>query len=165
MYYWGGLSKALAEERPLGQYKRYSKLTFRFLAGRRPRSAVVHSVKIEGTRLVLEISGLEELEALARRVEVDLCDVEEVVDDVGGWEGLRGRLSLKLAGADVPGHLIEGRYLLRGGGLAFVAVRDPSRALAIRLRGGRYREVIFDVDDKQAVLELIREAMSSCGRS
>ncbi len=121
-----------------------------------------HALRVHNDKLVFEFSGLEELEVLARRLEIDPCDVEAVFDNINGWDGLRGLLELKIAGTGIPGHIVEGRYLLRGGGEAIVAVRDPSRAIRVRLRRGPYREVIVDVDDKQSSLLLIMDLVSSC---
>lgn len=121
-----------------------------------------HTVKVEGNRLVIEFTGLEQLAVLGRKLEVDPCDIDGVIDDVGGWEGLAGLLRLKVAGIGLPGHLVEGRYLLKEGGEAIVSVRDPSRAVRIKLRRGPYREVIMDFEDKQSAVGLIEEMAGSC---
>ena len=121
-----------------------------------------HTIKVEGNRLVIEFTGLEQLAVLGRKLEVNPCDIDDVMDDIEGWEGLMGLLRLKVAGVGLPGRIVEGRYLLKHGGEAIVSVRDPSRAVRIRLRRGPYKEVILDFEDRQSVTSLLREMARSC---
>ncbi len=122
-----------------------------------------HRLYVDGDRLVVELSGLEVVEALRRRIEVPLSQVESVEAPRPTWGSLRSEVALRLAGTSIPGRVMEGLFAVRGGGLGFYAVRDPSRVVVVRLRGGRLSRLVVDVEDPDAVVAEVSAAVGARG--
>ena len=112
-------------------------------------------IEITATSLVVHIRGVDQLFALASRLEVPLEHISAVElsppEAQGVWHGLR------VGGTNLPGVITAGRFLQHGE-WAFWDVHDPARAIAIRLRDERYAKLIVGVDDPLATVVAITSA-------
>ncbi|MGC8623122.1 MAG: hypothetical protein ACP5TK_00425, partial [Candidatus Micrarchaeia archaeon] len=110
-------------------------------------------VEIKDGKIKVEFQGLEELAAIKRKLEFDLNNVVSVSTDQKKWiEGLR------VGGTGLPGIIKEGRYVMRGGKTAFFAMKDPTKCVTIEFKNEPYDYLIIEVEDKEKVAEMIKEA-------
>ena len=122
-----------------------------------------HRVYVEEGSLVVEFRGPGLLELLKRKVKVPLADVTSVEAGLT-WDDIRSQVPLRLFGFHVPGKVIEGVFvLLRDRTRALFAVRDPSKALLIRLRRGPYARIYVEVPDPHAALAELRANIAKVG--
>jgi hypothetical protein len=121
-----------------------------------------HRVYVEEGSLVVELRDPELLELLKRKVKVPLADVTSVEAGLT-WDDIRSQVLLRLLGFYVPGKVIEGVFMLRDRTRALFAVRDPSKALLIRLRGGPYARIYVEVPDPHAALTELRANIAKVG--
>ena len=103
--------------------------------------------------LVLHVRGADKLWALKSTLEIPLHHVAGVRADPdiarGWWHGL------KLAGTDLPGVIWAGTFYQHGKRI-FWDVHNPDNTIVIDLRDERYAELIVEVADPAAAVELIR---------
>lgn len=69
--------------------------------------------------------------------------------------------TLKIAGADLPGHVKDGRFYVPHEGMVFYELHHPDKCITINLDHDRYKQVIFEVEDKEAAAEMIKDALSN----
>jgi len=106
-------------------------------------------------KLILQIRGADKLWALKSSLEIPLRHIASVRSDPGvahGWfHGIRA------PGTNVPGVLTAGTFYQHGQWI-FWDVHHPENTIVIELRDERYNELIVEVSDPQAAVELISTA-------
>lgn len=103
--------------------------------------------------LVLNVRGADKFWALKSTLEIPLNHIAGVHADPeiarGWWHGF------KLMGSDIPGVLHAGTFYQHGQRI-FWDVHDPEKTIVIDLRDERYGELIVEVADPVAAVELIQ---------
>jgi hypothetical protein len=112
-------------------------------------------LSVTGTNLVLQVRGADRLWALKSSLEIPLAHIAGVRADPNvakGWyHGIRA------PGTNLPGVITAGTFYQHGQRV-FWDVHHPEGAIVIELRDERYNELIVEVSDPQAAVELIRSA-------
>jgi hypothetical protein len=105
----------------------------------------------EGT-LVLRVRGADKLWALKSRLEIPLAHIVQIQADPsvahGWWHGLR------MPGTNVPGVITAGTFY-QDGKRIFWDVHNPANTVVIELRDERYNELIVEVADPKAAVNLV----------
>lgn len=119
-------------------------------------------VTVDQNRVVIMMQGIgEELASLHHEVTVPLSQVTGISADpsldvatVPGW---------KVAGTDLPGELKAGVFRHNGEDI-FLYVNNNDQTVSITLAAGApYAEIVVEVEDPQATVELVQQALA--GRS
>lgn len=117
---------------------------------------------VEGSDLVVQMSDLENVEALHTDIHVPLAAVHAVraVDDA--WPELRG---LRAPGTGIPQVIAVGTR--RGAfGKDFAAVHGRGQAVVVDLEGADYSRIVVTTPDAESVAaEIRRHLMPSLGES
>lgn len=114
------------------------------------------SVNVLNGSAVFEVEGLHQLWALRSRLEIPLTHITDVAfdpDQVGRWWH-----GWKLLGTDVPGLFAAGTFYYHGE-LVFWDVADPARTLIVSLNHERYKKLIVEVADPEAVVNVLQTAL------
>ena len=114
------------------------------------------SVTVLSDRAVFEVEGLHQLWALRSRLEIPLThitDAEFDPDKVAGWWH-----GWKVIGTDVPGLFAAGTFYYHGE-LVFWDVRDVTRTIIVSLDHERYKKLIIEVADPEAVVARLRPSL------
>ena len=113
-------------------------------------------LSIEAGDLIIHIQGWSQLWALKRRVRVPLTAVQEVrrvpLPVTGWWKGWR------MPGTHIP-HVIVAGSFYPSTGREFWDVRRGNEALEIRLADAQYERVVVDVEDFEANVAMLNEAL------
>jgi hypothetical protein len=106
--------------------------------------------------LVLHVRGADKLWALKSSLEIPLAHIAEIRADPeiahSWWHGIR------MPGTNVPGVLTAGTFYQEGKRV-FWDVHNPENTVVIVLKDERYNELIVEVADPQAAVELIKAAL------
>ena len=116
------------------------------------------NVSVENDRVVFDVLGLHQLWALRSRLEIPvthITGVERDPEQVGRWWH-----GWKLMGSDLPGVFAAGTFYYHGE-LVFWDVRDPERTIVVSLAHERYKKLIIEVEDPDAVVDMLRLAIRS----
>ena len=113
-------------------------------------------LSISGGNLVLHVRGADELWGLKRSLEIPLAHISEIRADPaiahGWWHGLR------FPGTNIPGVLTAGTFY-QDGKRVFWDVHNPDNTIVIELKDERYNELIVEVPDPRAAVELVKAAL------
>lgn len=113
-------------------------------------------LSIEGGKLTLHVRGADKLWALKSTLEIPLVHVTGVRADPevarGWWHGIR------MLGTNVPGVITAGSFYQEGKRV-FWDVHHPEKTIVIDLHDERYNELIVEVDDPEAAVRLIQNAL------
>jgi hypothetical protein len=123
-------------------------------------------LSISGGNLVLHVRGADKLWALKSSLEIPLSHVAEIRADPsiahGWWHGIR------MPGTNIPGVLTAGTFY-QDGKRVFWDVHNPENTVVIELRDERYNQLIVEVADPKAAMELVKAVLpaskTSTGRS
>jgi hypothetical protein len=118
----------------------------------------VVDVSVEGSSAIFTVEGLHKLWSFRSRIEIPLAhilDVEVNIDQVGRWWH-----GVKLIGGDIPGLFAAGTFYYHGE-LVFWDVRDLAKTVIVSLDHERYRKLIIEVEDPDAVRTMLRAAKSN----
>jgi hypothetical protein len=111
---------------------------------------------ISGRNLVLQVRGADMLWAFKSSLEIPLAHINEIRADPaiahGWWHGIR------MPGTNIPGVLTAGTFY-QDGKRVFWDVHNPENTVVIDLKDERYNELIVEVADPQAAVELVRAAL------
>jgi hypothetical protein len=116
--------------------------------------AVMVNVAVQNDRAIFEVEGLDRLWALRSRLEIPLAHITDAnfdPDQVGRWWH-----GLKVFGTDVPGLFAAGTFYYHGE-LVFWDVRDPAKTVIVSLDHERYKKLIIEVADPDAVVATLRK--------
>lgn len=111
-------------------------------------------VRLEGDKVVFDVQGWHKLWALKGRLEIRRSNIRGARRDraVGrGWKGWR------IPGTHVPGVITAGTFY-RGGKRVFWDVSKTENAVVVDVDDGRYKQLIIEVRDPDAVVRLLGEA-------
>lgn len=113
-------------------------------------------LSISDGNLVLHVRGADKLWALKSSLQIPLAHIAEIRPDPaaarGWWHGLR------MPGTNIPGVLTAGTFYQHGKRI-FWDVHNPDKTVVIQLRDERYNELIVEVADPQAAVELVNAAL------
>jgi hypothetical protein len=113
-------------------------------------------VTVASDRAVFEIEGWDKLWSLRSRLEIPLAHitgVEANTDQVNQWWH-----GLKVAGTGVPGLFAAGTFYYQGE-LVFWDVRHPGNTIIVSLDHERYRKLIIEVSDPDAIVAELQRAI------
>jgi hypothetical protein len=117
--------------------------------------ALVDLAVAEG-KLTLHIPGADKLLAFKSSLEIPLVHIAGVRADpetARGWyHGIR------MPGTSVPGVITAGTFY-QDGKRVFWDVHHPEKTIVIDLHDERYNELVVEVDDPEAAVKLIQNAL------
>ena len=112
-------------------------------------------LSVAGDKLILNVRGADKLWALKSSLEIPLQHIVAARADASvahGWyHGIR------LPGTNIPGVLTAGTFYQHGQRV-FWDVHNPDRTIVVELSDDRYNELIVEVDDPQAAVDVIQGA-------
>jgi len=113
-------------------------------------------LSVSGGNLVLHVRGADKLWAFKSSLEIPLVHIGGIRADPtvarGWWHGLR------MPGTNIPGVLTAGTFYQHGKRV-FWDVHNPDNAVVIELKDERYNEIIVEVADPQAAVELVKSVL------
>jgi hypothetical protein len=113
-------------------------------------------LSISGGNLGLHVLGADKLWALKSSLEIPLKHIAEIRADAsiarGWWHGIR------MPGTNIPGVLTAGTFY-QDGKRVFWDVHNPENTVVIDLKDERYNELIVEVADPKAAVELVKAAL------
>lgn len=113
-------------------------------------------LSVTGGKLILDVLGADKLWALKSSLEIPLQHVRNARADptvARGWyHGLR------MPGTNIPGVLTAGTFYHHDQRV-FWDVHNPENTIVIELHDEQYNELVVEVSDPRAALELIRGAI------
>ena len=107
-------------------------------------------------KLVLHVRGADKLWAFKSSLEIPLAHITGVRADseaARGW--YRG---IRMPGTNVPGVITAGTFY-QDGKRVFWDVHHPEKTIVIDLHDERYNELVVEVDDPEAAVKLIQNAL------
>ena len=108
---------------------------------------------ISDGNLVLHVRGADKLWAFKSSLEIPLAHIVEIRADPaiarGWWHGLR------IPGTNIPGVLTAGTFY-QDGKRIFWDVHHPEKTVVLELRDERYNELIVEVADPNATVEMVK---------
>jgi hypothetical protein len=111
---------------------------------------------ILGGNLVLHVRGADKLWAFKSSLEIPLVHIAGIRADpevARGWyHGIR------MPGTSVPGVITAGTFY-QDGKRVFWDVHNPETTIVIDLHDERYSELVVEVADPQAAVELVKTAL------
>jgi hypothetical protein len=114
------------------------------------------NLSIAEGKLMLNVRGADKLWAFKSSLEIPLIHIAGVRADP---EIARGPLhGLRMPGTSVPGVITAGTFY-QDGKHVFWDIHHPANAVVITLRDERYDELIVEVADPQAAVEMIKNAV------
>jgi hypothetical protein len=116
----------------------------------------VTEVEIDGDTLIVQVKGMDRLWSLKSRLEIPLSHVlgAETDQEVS----LQHSKALRAPGTHLPGVIMAGSFYQEGDRV-FWDVRDPEKAIAIRLEDERYARLVIEVEDPTSTVAAIEEAI------
>ena len=107
-------------------------------------------------KLVLHVRGADKLWALKTTLEIPLRHIAGVRADPsvarGWWHGV------KLPGTNIPGVLTAGTFYQHGQRIVW-DVHHPDNTVVIELRDEQYNELIVEVADPNAAVQMLQAAL------
>ena len=113
---------------------------------------------VSGGTLALHVKGADKLWALKSSLEIPLQHIAGIRSDPsvarGWWHGI------KFPGTNLPGVITAGTFY-QDGKRIFWDVHNPENTVVIELHDERYDELIIEVGDPKAAVELVKAALPS----
>jgi hypothetical protein len=120
------------------------------------RSNDMVELSFSGGNLVLHVRGADKLWAFKSSLEIPLVHVAEIRAEPAiahaWWHGIR------MPGTSIPGVLTAGTFY-QDGRRVFWDVHNPDKTVVIELKDERYNELIVEVADPKAAVELVKAAL------
>ena len=118
---------------------------------------MVGTVEIKDSNLVFKIHGIDAIFSIKRTIKVPLEHVTSVsIERVT----LDPKLQLKIVGFHVPTKIKDGRFLTSDG-MMFFEMHDPDKCITVVLNHEKYKKIIFEVEDKESVAQMINDAIKN----
>jgi hypothetical protein len=76
---------------------------------------------------------------------------------------LKPKLQVKLVGARLPTIIKDGRFLTSEG-MMFFEMHDPDKCITVSLNHELYKQIVFEVEDKEAAAKKINDALKAQSR-
>lgn len=102
-------------------------------------------------------STKDKIFSLTTKVEIPLSKIDSVSTDpveIDEWR------TVKVAGARWPSYF-AGRFYVFGKGKKFFLFGNRKRCITLKLKNFKYKEVIIEVEDKEATASRIRNVLAS----
>lgn len=113
-------------------------------------------LSIAGGKLTLHVRGADKLCAFKSSLEIPLAHITGVRADP---EAARGWYhGIRMPGTNVPGVITAGTFY-QDGNRVFWDVHHPEKTIVIDLHDERYNELVVEVDDPEAAVRLIQNAL------
>ena len=113
-------------------------------------------LSISGSHLVLHVRGTDKLWAFKSSLEIPLAHVAQIRADPSiahGWfHGIR------MPGTSIPGVLTAGTFY-EDGKRVFWDVHKPENTVVIELHDERYKQLVVEVADPIAAVELVKAVL------
>lgn len=111
---------------------------------------------ISDGKLVMHVHGADKLWSFKSSLEIPLAHVAEIRADPsvaqGWWHGLR------MPGTSIPGVITAGTFY-QDGKRVFWDVHHPEKTVILELKDERYNELIVEVADPNATVEMVKAAL------
>lgn len=118
---------------------------------------VTGTVRVEDGKLVFELHGIDEILSIKRSISVAIKDVKSVSTNKIPWALFK---QLRVGGTFIPGVIKDGRYLTSDG-MIFFEMHDPNKCITVYLNHERYKAIVFEVEDKEAIARMINDLIKS----
>lgn len=115
------------------------------------------NVSVNGEFLHLEVEGMDKIWALKSALEIRLSRIQGA--HRAPSLAIRGLTGLRSPGTYLPGVIAAGSFY-QDGKRIFWDVRDAARAIVIELEEDRYDELIVEVEDPAAAVDLIQRSLA-----
>ncbi len=115
------------------------------------------TIRIEGDDVVLDLHGVDEFLSFKRSIHIPLKHIKSVSTDTPSWDEFN---AWKLIGAYLPHVVMDGLFLSKEGKL-FFEMHHPEKCITLTLDHESYKEIIFEVDDKESAALLIENAIAN----
>jgi len=113
-------------------------------------------LSVSGGNLAVHVRGADQLWAFKSSLEIPLQHITGARADPsiahGWWHGMR------MPGTNVPGVITAGTFYQHGERV-FWDVHNPDNTIVIELKDERYKQLIVEVADPNAAVELIKAAL------
>ena len=107
-------------------------------------------------KLTLRVQGADKLWAFKSSLEIPVVHISGIRADP---EAARGWYhGIRMPGTNVPGVITAGTFY-QDGKRVFWDVHHPENTIVIDLHDERYSELVVEVDDPQAAIKLIQNAL------
>jgi hypothetical protein len=114
------------------------------------------NLSITEGKLTLHVRGADKLWSFKSNLEIPLVHIAKVRTDP---EAARGWYhGIRMPGTSVPGVITAGTFY-QDGKRIFWDVHNPEKTIVIDLHDERYNELVVEVDDPDAAVRLIQDAM------
>jgi hypothetical protein len=121
-----------------------------------PEGGDVAMLEVADGKLIIRMTGMDRVWSLKSELAIPIADVvgaEKAAEEAGEWwHGIR------TGGTHIPGVISAGTFHSHGDRV-FWDVHDPGKAIAIELRNWRYARLVLEVDDPDAAVETVRQAV------
>ena len=117
------------------------------------------TIRIDGDKLIFELHGVDQILAIKRSISVPLAHVTSVSTGDVPWKVFQ---QLRVVGTSLPGVVRDGKFI-GPDGMMFFEMHHPDRCITVNLDHETYRQIVFEVDDKEAAAQMIREALAPHG--
>lgn len=111
---------------------------------------------VVGNSLLIQVHGFDKVWAFTGSLEIPLMHITTIRADPtiarGWWHGFR------VPGTNVPGVLTAGTFYQHGKRV-FWDVHNPENTVVLELRDERYNELIVEVVDPHAIVEMVNAAI------
>jgi hypothetical protein len=114
-------------------------------------------IELTPEALIVHMEGADRLWALKSRLAIP---IEHVVGAASATEETRKWLhGMRVGGTHIPGVISAGRFYSHGQ-LVFWDVHDPEKAIALELADERYGGLLLEVEDPEAEIARIEQAIA-----
>ena len=120
----------------------------------------VVAVSVADGKLVLRVEGFDKVWALKSTLEIPLAHVEGIRVDATiahGWSH-----GMRMPGTNIPGVITAGTFY-QDGKRVFWDVHDSAKTIVIDLRDETYQQLIVEVADPEAAVQLFTDALPQLG--
>ena len=118
---------------------------------------MVGKIEIDGENVVFTLLGVDKVLALKSKLVVPIKHIRSVSTEKADWNTFK---MVRVAGSGLLGVVKDGTFASPDG-LLFYEMRDPDKCITVELENEDYRKVVFEVKNKEAAADTIREAMES----
>lgn len=102
---------------------------------------------------------MDQILAIKRSISVPLALVTSVSTDDVPWKVFQ---QLRVVGTSLPGVVKDGRFIGQDG-MMFFEMHHPDKCITVNLDHDTYKQIVFEVDDKDAAAQMIRGALTPHG--
>ena len=115
-------------------------------------------IRDEDNTLVISMTTIKDkIASFTTRLEIPLSKIEGVSTEPAQINYLH---TLRTFGTSVPPSYLAGRFYEIGRGKEFFLLGNKNRCITLSIKNFKFKRVIVEVSDKQAVAEMIRDRLS-----